>query len=213
MRKQRAQVEAQMAQTAVLFGDLSPQMMQLRRQLNAVKAGIAERTSSRGDQEITGVNQQLNDVRKEIGTTGTQLSGLQARATVEQQNLDDIEKQIQRLSSTETALYDMQREVGRLEREYQLYTARLEDSRISEAMDLAEISNVRVISPPTAGSIPVYPPLLFVIGGGVAIGLVGSLGLVFFRDAMRPVVRTRRDIEQLLGVPVLTSVSYYPGLR
>jgi uncharacterized protein involved in exopolysaccharide biosynthesis len=33
MRKSRAQIEAQMANSAVVFGDASPQMIQLRRQL------------------------------------------------------------------------------------------------------------------------------------------------------------------------------------
>ena len=213
MRKQRALVEAQMAQSAVVFGEASPQMIQLRRQLDTVNAGIAARQSSRGDQETTGINQQLYDVRRDIAAGETQLTGLQARAANETTQLAEIEKNVRQLEATETTLYDMQREIGRLDREYQLYTAKLEDSRISDAMDMAKISNVRVISPPTAGPIPVFPPLLMMLAGGIVVGLGGSLAFVFFRDTMHPVVRTRRDIEQLLGVPVLASLPEHRTLR
>ena len=213
MRKQRALVEAQMAQSAVVFGEASPQMIQLRRQLDTVNAGIAARQSSRGDQETTGINQQLYDVRRDIEAGETQLTGLQARAANETTQLAEIEKNVRQLEATETTLYDMQREIGRLDREYQLYTAKLEDSRISDAMDMAKISNVRVISPPTAGPIPVFPPLLMMLAGGIVVGLGGSLAFVFFRDTMHPVVRTRRDIEQLLGVPVLASLPEHRTLR
>ncbi len=213
MRKQRAQVEAQMSQAAVVFGDRSPQMIQLKRQLDTVNAGIASRQATRGDQETTGINQQLYDIRREMASSQTQITGLHARVAAERTELDQIERDIRRLSATETTMFDMQREIGRLDREYQLYTARLEDSRISEAMDLAKISNVHVISPPTANPIPVFPPLLIVLAGGVVIGLGGSLAFVFFRDAARPVVRNRRDIEQLLGVPVLARLPEHRSLR
>ena len=202
-----------MAQSAVIFGERSPQMIQLGRQLETVKAGIAARQSTRSGQETTGINQQLYDVRREIAGNQTQFAGLEARAANEAAQIEAIEKAVRQLSATETKLHDMQREIGRLDREYQLYTARLEDSRISEAMDLAKISNVRVISPPTADPVPVFPSLMMVLAGGIIVGFGGSLAFVFLREAFRPVVRTRRDVEILLGVPVLASVPEHRALR
>lgn len=213
MRKLRAQIEAQMANSAVVFGDASPQMIQLRRQLETVNSGIAGRQASRSDQETTGVNQQLYEVRREIAASDAQLAVLQVRAATEETQLADVETNVREIQSTETKLYDMQREIGRLDREYQLYTSKLEDSRISDAMDIAKISNVRVISAPTADPIPVFPPLLIMLAGGIAVGLGGALAFVFFRDTVRPVVRSRHDIERLLGLPVLAALPEHRTLH
>jgi uncharacterized protein involved in exopolysaccharide biosynthesis len=213
MRKTLAKLEADIAHAAAKWGENSPEMKQLRSQLGTMKAGIAARESTRGDQETMGLNQQLVDVRREIAGNQTQLTGLEARAENETAQIEVIEKSIRQLSATETKLYDMQREISRLDREYQLYTARLEESRISESMDLAKISNVRVISPPTADPIPVFPPVIMVLAGGIILGLGGSLAFVLLRDAFRPVVRTHRDVEILLGAPVLASLPHQRALR
>ena len=212
VRKQRALVQAQIAQTAVLYGERSPQIMGLRRQLDALNARAGGRGPTRADQETTAVNQQLNDVRRDIATHQTQLAGLEARSAAVAQQLAEIETGLTQISAKEAMLNELQREVSRLEREYQVYTGRLEDSRISEAMDLAKISNVRVISPPRADPVPVFPPLVWVLVGGTAIGLLGALGVVFLRDTLYPVVRTRRDVEQILGVPVLGGLPQHRAL-
>jgi uncharacterized protein involved in exopolysaccharide biosynthesis len=213
MRKERAQLDAQVAHAAVVLGERSPQMIQLRRQLDTVNAGLASRGSRRPDQQTTGINQLLYEVRREIGSSQAQLMQLETRAVGEAAALEDIERKIRQLSATEATLTDMQRDITRLDREYQLYTARLEESRISEAMDLAKIANVRVISPPAADPIPVFPPLLIMLGAGVGIGLCAPLGWLFAADALRPVVRSRRDIEDGIGIPVLASLPDYRALR
>jgi uncharacterized protein involved in exopolysaccharide biosynthesis len=206
MRKERAQLEAQVAHTAVVLGERSPQMIQLRRQLDTVNAGLASRHARRPDQQTTGINQLLYEIRREIGSSQAQLTQLETRAVGEAAALEDVERKIRQLSATEATLADMQRDITRLEREYQLYTARLEESRISEAMDLAKIANVRVISPPAADPVPVFPPLLIMLGAGAGIGFCASLGWLFFAGAFRPVVRSRRDIEDGIGIPVLASL-------
>jgi uncharacterized protein involved in exopolysaccharide biosynthesis len=213
MRKERAKLEAQAANAAVVLGERSPQMIQLRRELDTVNAGLASRPSTRGDQRTTGINQLLSEVRREIGSSQAQLTQLETRATEETAALGDVERKVRQLSATEGPLADMQREIARLEREYQLYTARLEESRISDAMDLAKIANVRVISPPAADPVPVFPPLLMMLGAGAGLGLCASLGWLFFADALRPVVRSRRDIENEIGIPVLARLPDHRALR
>ena len=213
MRKERAKLDTQVAQAAVVLGERSPQMIQLRRQLDTINTGLASRPSRRGDQQTTGINQLLYEVHREIGSSRAQLTQLETRAIGEAAALEDVERKIRQLSATEGTLADMQRDIARLDREYQLYTTRFEESRISEAMDLAKIANVRVISPPAADPVPVFPPLLMMLGAGVGIGLCASVGWLFFADALRPVVRSRRDIEDEIGIPVLAGLPDHRALR
>jgi uncharacterized protein involved in exopolysaccharide biosynthesis len=213
MRKQLGSAEAQLAQGSVVFGEGSPQIAQLQRQIDKLRGGIAGRHATREDQLTSTINPRLLEVRREIAGSEVQLAALKARSDNETAQLQKVKEQLQNLSGAETTLYDMQREVGRLDRKYALYTSGLEDSRISEAMEVAKISNVRVISAPVADTTPVWPPLLLILAGGVFVGLGGSVAFVLFRDTIQPVARMPRDVEQLTGLPVLANLPEEPALR
>jgi capsular polysaccharide biosynthesis protein len=60
---------------------------------------------------------------------------------------------------------------------------------------------------------PVYPPVILVLVGGLIVGLGGSLAFVLFRDAIFPRARVPREIEDLLGLPVLASIPEDRRLR
>ncbi len=213
LRKQLGQTEAQIAQNSVVLGERSPQIASLRQEADSLRASIAARSSTRRDQELTGTNQRLIDAQREIAAGEARLAGLAAVQARQADELRQIETDIRAVADTEQQLETMQREQALLERKYQLYTNGLEDSRISEALDLAKISNVRVVSAPVAGAMPVYPPVILVLVGGLIVGLGGSLAFVLFRDAIFPRARVPREIEDLLGLPVLTSIPEDRALR
>jgi uncharacterized protein involved in exopolysaccharide biosynthesis len=213
LRKQLAETQAQIAQNGVLLGERSPQIAALRQQAESLRDSIAARSSTRRDQELTGTNQRLIDAQREIASGEAQLAGLQAVQARQGEQRRNIEHDLHEIAGTEQTLDDLQRDLALLDRKYQLYTNGLEDSRISEALDLAKISNVRVVSAPVAEPTPVWPPLVLVLVGGLIVGLGGSVSFVLFRDAMFPRARMPREIEQLLGLPVLASIPETRGLR
>jgi tyrosine-protein kinase Etk/Wzc len=206
LRKQLGTTEAQIAQSGVVLGERSPQIASLRQEAASLRASIAARSSTRRDQELTGTNQRLIDAQREIAAGEARLAGLDAVRARQAEELATTERDIREIAGTQQELERLGREQALLDRKYQLYTNGLEDSRITEALDLAKISNVRVVSAPVAGATPVYPPVVLVLVGGLIVGLGGSLAFVLFRDAIFPRARVPREIEDMLGVPVLTSI-------
>ncbi len=73
-------------------------------------------------------------------------------------------------------------------------------------MDKQMIANVRVIEP----AVPVMKPVgtrkkLKVLIGGF-LGLFAGIGMAFFIEFIHPVFRTREDVDQFLGLPVLATL-------
>ncbi len=73
-------------------------------------------------------------------------------------------------------------------------------------MDKQKIANVRVIEPAVPIMKPVKPKkkLNVLIGG--FLGIFAGIGMAFLIEFINPVFRTREDVDQFLGLPVLASL-------
>jgi uncharacterized protein involved in exopolysaccharide biosynthesis len=92
---------------------------------------------------------------------------------------------------------------------YDLYLAKLEESRISEAMDAEKISNVSVIEPASIPLKPVSPKPLSNILMSIVFGLFGGVSLALLSEYFSDRIRNADDAERLLKLPVLTSIQVY----
>jgi uncharacterized protein involved in exopolysaccharide biosynthesis len=107
--------------------------------------------------------------------------------------MDDIDQQVKELD----------RQVAINEQNYRLYVTKFEEAKISESMDQQQISNVSVIEQAVPSLEPVKPnKKLNVLLGGL-LALFAGTGLIFLLEFINPVFRTREDVGQFLGLPVL----------
>jgi LPS O-antigen subunit length determinant protein (WzzB/FepE family) len=91
-------------------------------------------------------------------------------------------------------------------RNYDLYLTRLEESRISDAMDTEKISNISVVEPASIPLRPVNPKPFLNISMAIVFGLLGGLSWAFFCEYLRDRIESTEDAENLLGLPVLASI-------
>lgn len=145
----------------------------------------------------------FRDTEKTLLEKTNVLAGLQSAAQRQGEELKRIEQALGRLEAQGEEARRLQREISQSEQSFQLYARRLEEARISEALDAAEISNVSLLGPPSASIRPVRPRAKLLFLGALAVGLLGSIGLFLLRDAMRPAVHSRDRAAALLGAPVL----------
>lgn len=66
----------------------------------------------------------------------------------------------------------------------------------------------QVISPPLFGVVPVEPNLQSRLMQGLLIGLAAGTAVAYLRDRYDRVFHSPREVEQILGLPLLTSVPY-----
>jgi polysaccharide biosynthesis transport protein len=74
-------------------------------------------------------------------------------------------------------------------------------------------SNIRVVDPALAPTSPSGPQKARNILLAILVGLVGGIGLAFFREYLDNTVKSPDDVEALSGLPSLAVVPFLPGLN
>lgn len=80
---------------------------------------------------------------------------------------------------------------------------RNEETRIAEAMQTAD---VQVIDAATVPVNPVKPRVKLNIAIGAVLGIFLGVGLAFLLEFIDNTIKTKEDVERLLGVPVLGQI-------
>lgn len=113
---------------------------------------------------------------------------------------------LDRLPEKELELARLSRAVANAEEIYLMLQKKLEEARISTAMEverIASIRNIRVVDPAVIPLRPVRPKKLLNIILGCIIGMVGSLGLAFFAEYYDHTLGSPEDVKRYLNLPVL----------
>jgi uncharacterized protein involved in exopolysaccharide biosynthesis len=114
--------------------------------------------------------------------------------------------ELENLSQNETQYKNLVQEIELDRKTYQNYLEKLENSRISEAMDAAKIASVRLIEPAKPPLEPASPKKKLNLMIAIVFGIFGGLGLAFFMEYLNNKLERPEDIENFLNVPVLTSI-------
>jgi uncharacterized protein involved in exopolysaccharide biosynthesis len=130
----------------------------------------------------TGVNENKQALAKEYALKSAELKGLRDQLAIEQQQLAAANEALQKLGSAISKFQHLQREHRLLEQKYALYSENYEKADISAVMNLSQISNMELISPPMASMEPVSPRLYIVAAIGILSGLISAFVLAVAFD-------------------------------
>lgn len=185
------------------FGDDSRRVQDTEAEIKDLEALLIKHKQPVTKSETFEVSAAYRETDRALLEKNNRLAGLQSASQRQIEELQRIEQALAKLELQGEEARRLQREILQSEQSYQLYARRLEESRISEALDSAEISNVSVLGPPTASISPVSPRSKLLFLGALAVGLLGSIAVFLLRDAIRPVVHSRDKAAAILGAPVL----------
>lgn len=197
------ELESRYQQRRDVFQADSEPMKALAQEIDRVKQAIKDNNVL----VTVGENSELNATRLQIERDllgkSVLLEGEKARAAYLQRAVSDVQARLMRMAADAKVMHELDREISAIEQDYLSYRKRLEDMRMSEAMDKARISNVSVFAPPVASIDPVRPRKLLFVLGGLLAGLFGSIGVVLTLELLRPAVHSRQSLAEVLGAPVL----------
>jgi len=137
---------------------------------------------------------------------GVPPAALQSKIKMLNSQLDEVHAKFAKLEQMQGTIAELQRRKDLEEANYRYFSARLEQSRINEALGTGRVSNISEIQAPS----PPYrdqQKLLKILAGIVVTGVVSGLAwaflieLVFDRSVKRPV-----DIEKIVGLPLFLSI-------
>ena len=139
-------------------------------------------------------------------TENMRLGALQAKLKVLNAQMEQVRAQVANVDQMEGAILELLRKKELEEANYRYYAARLEQSRINEALGTGKVSNISEIqnpTPPSADWKKIIKMMAALAGGGVALGIAWAFAVEFFLDHS---VRRPIDVERMLGLPLFLSI-------
>ena len=180
-------------------------VQEVNTQIEQVKSAIEAQQKSPLHDETSDENPTYQFLHQELAKARADLASLRAKsgaaskvdATYRSLLMERDQKQLQ-----QEALI---RDVKAAEASYLLYLNKREEARISDAFDKSRILNVSIAQPATVPFLPVNPLAMMLLLGWLLACLL-STGVVFVQERLNPIVRSPRQIEHYLDVPVLGSL-------
>jgi uncharacterized protein involved in exopolysaccharide biosynthesis len=116
-------------------------------------------------------------------------------------------KELARINSTEMRLTELERNLKVNEENYQLYVKKMEEARVSNAMDKEQMVNISTAEPALPPVKPVKPKILLNIILSIVLGAFSGLGAAFFSEYLSHTFNNPEDVERRLGLPMLASMT------
>jgi len=178
----------------------------LKEEIYRVKQMIAEEEKKEEVVVVSGKSPIRQNLEGDLLKSKARLEALKAKGKNQKLQIAGYRQDLKTLDGFEKQINELERQVAINETNYKLYLTRFEEARISESMDKQTIANVSVIQPATPPLKPIKPKkrLNVLIGG--FLGLFAGVAMAFLIEFVNPVFRTREDVDQFLGLPVLATL-------
>jgi succinoglycan biosynthesis transport protein ExoP len=149
----------------------------------------------------------------------TQSALLQTQADLEsvtktipaiQKQIDAIAARLAERSREQSSYQDLVREYQIDDENYRTYLQGVQQARIADDLNKEKATTVAVYDPAhLVSSQPVKPKKTLVIIGGIVLGLLFGFSTAFWREAWDERLNTPRQVNALLGVPLLGSMANF----
>jgi len=155
---------------------------------------------------VQNLDEQLTGLQRSI------FSGLESIRLTLTSGINKVQSQNASLEGVMRNVPAKEREFGDFSRQQlikrELYLFLLQKREESMLAKSSTLANSRVISPARAENKPISPKRSLILAGAVLIGLILPFGFDTLRNMLNTKVRTREDIEQNSGLPVLGEIGH-----
>ena len=168
--------------------------------------------------EYGNINSQIEILRKEIRneaakalrTDELELDSLHAKQKSLEEKIDTLRKRTSFLSQKKMDLKELEREIELYSKNYMLYASKTEDARIYGERQKRDLANVSIVDRATVSAEPVFPRRLIILVVSIFVGFFAALGMPFLLEALDRSLKTAKDVEEQLDLPVICS---FPEIR
>jgi len=201
-------VELQLKEKELLtkYTDESRLVQNVKEEIRVVQQKLKEQESKSYGSRTSVVNPTYQKLKEELLSNEAEIEALKAKKVTQQKHLDDLQIELGNLNQVELELKELEQQIEVDQGNYKLYLTKVEESRISDAMDSEKIASVSVIGPARPPRKPVSPKVMLNILIGIFLGIFGSLTLALFREYLDDRIENIEDVEKALQLPVLASI-------
>lgn len=186
LREQEAQISRQEADLMAKYGPRHPLVVNVRAQ----HADIERQIGAEVKRIVANLQDSYEVVYKREMSLQNSLMELAGNTGIENQNEIQLHA-LERIAKADKTLYEQF----------------LSRSKITQQVESFKQENARVIAPASVPGAPSYPRKKIILAFALVFGLGLGFGSSYLLDFLNPGFRTYKQIEDQLGLPVLSSIS------
>lgn len=180
------------------------------RQEIAEAEGLLQREKRTLTQSTTALNTVRQQIASSLHTEDANRKAASATLSTLKGQLEAAREDLSRLIALENEIAGLEREFKIHQTNYFKYAEKTEQARINRALETERISNISIVQAPTIPIKHSRPKRGLNILLGFALGLFGSLGLAFALEYLDQTFKRPEEVEDMLGLPVFTSIPLVP---
>jgi uncharacterized protein involved in exopolysaccharide biosynthesis len=194
---QRTDLLTKYAPTYRLVKQVEEQIAQTKARIHAIESRPLQDQTTDRDPTFTWID-------GEIAKTRADLKMYLARAAATEKNIAALRERAKELDLKAIDVEQLQREVKTQQANYDLYTHKLEEARISDQMDREGMLNVAIAEAPMVPTIG--RPLTLVLLVAFVLACICSIGMMLLAEFFDRSFRTPDEVERILQLPVLAAL-------
>lgn len=217
------ELQARLDDLLLRYTDKHPEVITLRRHIAQLRKQ-QEQQMAAGDEgeaeDFLGGGGEANPVFQQmkiaLSEADANVASLQARVKAYEKKIQTIKDQMDARLRVETELKNLNRDYGTIKQNYESLLKRREQARLSESVEQnTDTVKFRVVDPPQVPSKPSAPNRILLSAAVLFAGLIAGFGLTILLALLRPTFITVQQLREIVGLPVLGSVSmnWVPAIR
>ena len=206
--KQLKTLKEQLENALIVYSPENPRVKQLKAkiaQLEASMTGGKEQAAEDGDTDKpvpVALTIQLSEIDSRIALQNEEKVTIQA-------DLDSLAERLAKGPEVAIELEDLERNYDYILNQYSQAEERLSRASTGDRIESrSRGQRVVVIEQPAVPSQPTKPNRTLIAGGGIFMGILAGLGLVFVIEALNTSARRPEDIVKRLGITPITTIPY-----
>jgi uncharacterized protein involved in exopolysaccharide biosynthesis len=181
-------------------------LVEIREQIRQAETHLAGEVETHTE-VTTGIDASYQQLQLNLEGERAQFAAFNAQRDVLATTLAGQREQMAALAGRQFELSRLEREVSLAEKDYEQYRENLQRARISNALDIGNVSNVSVVQPATYPMAPIKPRKLLNLALGIFLAFFASISFVMTLEYFDDSVSSPEQIEKWVGVPVLVTVT------
>jgi len=152
--------------------------------------------------------QQVTDIlnKQELLVEFNLVESLSARKGALEAQYSDIQQKLKLLNENEVAISQLERRVELLKTNYRNYSEKMEQSRVAQALDKEQVTNLKIVQPASFVAEPVSPKKSIIFLLGLFVATFGGLSVALVCELLDYSFQTPEQVETSLNLPVLLSI-------
>ncbi|MVF23816.1 Wzz/FepE/Etk N-terminal domain-containing protein [Methylocaldum sp. RMAD-M] len=205
---QQRLLELQLKEQELLrrYNENSRTVSEVRQDIDNVKAFMRQNEEEKAAQIRRQPNQAYWALELETTHLEPELLSVQTTIKDAEQTLRQVNDQLSVINMHKGELLNLETRLAVKEGLYRDYLSKLEETKISEELDLKKVTNVRVFQEPTISPKPLNAARLLKVMVGALFGLLAAFIVAYFAELKRRGLYTPEGVEEKLGVPVLARI-------